>query len=263
MNTEKQNQNWFYGYCLKIIISEKPLSPTKAKGLVERMLTFHCKSAINENLLSIKEITMDPHGDPDKQKLCQELIDFRKVMLCYRLIHYMDHIPDIDTGLRNRDKELGGPLLRLFHETKAFGDIRYALQKFLTERKAKKEKTIESALALLIVKLVNENNTLKLSVGLIWNEATNTIPGKINPGNPNEYQTNEYGILHRNTLSQKIVDAFGAVRDRNSDGSVLIFDEEKIKELKMMYGYKYQDKAKVALHDVNVEPMKTKNGLSG
>jgi hypothetical protein len=40
MNTEKQNQNWFYEYCLKIIISEKPLSPIKAKGLVERMLTF-------------------------------------------------------------------------------------------------------------------------------------------------------------------------------------------------------------------------------
>jgi hypothetical protein len=54
MNTEKQIQNWFYGYCLKIIISEKPLSPTKAKGLVERMLTFHCKSAINENILLVQ-----------------------------------------------------------------------------------------------------------------------------------------------------------------------------------------------------------------
>src|SRR5919197_5476250 len=49
MNTKDQNQNWFYGYCLKIIISEKPLDPNKAKGLVERMLTFHCKCAINDN----------------------------------------------------------------------------------------------------------------------------------------------------------------------------------------------------------------------
>lgn len=114
----------------------------------------------------------------------------------------------------------------------------------------------------MIVKLVNENNTLKLSVGLIWNEAINTIPGRLNPGNRNEYQTKDYGVLHRNTLSQKIVDAFGVVRDRNSDGSVLIFDEEKIKELKMMYGYKYQDKAKVAPPDVNVEPMKIKDGIN-
>jgi hypothetical protein len=254
MNTEKQNQNWFYGYCLKIIISEKPLSPTKAKGLVERMLTLHCKSAINENLLPIKEITMNPPGDPEKQKLYQELIHFRKLMLCYRLIHYMDHIPEIDTGLKNRDKELGGPLLRIFHDTKVFGDIKYALQKFLTERKVKKEKTIESALGPLIVKLVTENNTLKIHAAQIWDTLPNAIPGSSR--NPNEYQTNEYGTLYRNTLPQRIVDAFGAVRERMNNGIVLRFDEEKIKELKMMYGREVQDsaKAKDAAPDAYTEP---------
>ena len=55
MNTKDQNQNWFYGYCLKIIISEKPLDPNKAKGLVERTLTFHCKPA-TESIHSIKEL---------------------------------------------------------------------------------------------------------------------------------------------------------------------------------------------------------------
>jgi hypothetical protein len=242
MNTEKQIQNWFYGYCLKIIISEKPLSPTKAKGLVERMLTFHCKSAINENILSIKEIIMNPPGDPSKQKLYQELMEFRKLMLCYRLLHYRNPIPDIDTGLKNRDKELGGPLLCLFHDAKVLRDIKYALQRFLTERKAKKEKTMESALAPLIVKLVTENNTLKLHAAQIWDTLPNAIPGRLNPRNPNEYQTNEYGILYRNTLPQKIVDKFGAVRERQNNGIVLVFDEEKIKELEKMYDQ--QDKSK-------------------
>lgn len=65
---------------------------------------------------------------------------FRKLMLCYRLIHYTDHRPDIDIGLRNRDKELGSPLLRIFYGTKAFGDIKYALEKFLVQRKDIKQK---------------------------------------------------------------------------------------------------------------------------
>jgi hypothetical protein len=84
-------------------------------------------------------------------------MDFRKSMLCYRLTHYMEHIPDIDTGLKNRDEELGGPLLQIFSETKVFGDIKHALQKFLVQRKAKKEKTMESTLGPLIGKLLTSN----------------------------------------------------------------------------------------------------------
>jgi hypothetical protein len=56
-------------------------------------------------------------------------------MVCYRLIHSRDYIPDIDTGLRNRDNELGGPLLRIFHDTKTFGKIKDAMQKYLAQRK--------------------------------------------------------------------------------------------------------------------------------
>jgi hypothetical protein len=62
---------------------------------------------------------------------------------------------------------------------------------FLAQRKAKKEKTIESALELMIIKLVTVNNTLRLPVGLIWNEAINTIPGRLPPRNQtNIKQTN-------------------------------------------------------------------------
>ena len=100
-------------------------------------------------------------------------------MLCYRLIHYTDHIPDIDTGLRNGDKELGGPLLRIFYGTKAFGDIKYALEKFLAQRKDKKQKTIESALQPLIVELLAKNNTLELSLEQIWNALPCCISGRL------------------------------------------------------------------------------------
>jgi hypothetical protein len=256
MNSKDQHQTWFYGYCLKIIISNKPLNPNKAKGLRERTLTVHCKPAIRNNLHSIKDVIINPPGDPIKQNLHQELIDFRKLMLCYRLIHYTDHIPDIDTGLRNRDKELGGPLLRLFHGTKAFGDIRYALEKFLAQRKEGKQKTIENVLQYLIVGLLTKDNMLELSMEEIWNALPSYIPGRFNPQNPNEFQTIEYGSLHRNTLSQKIedIETLGATRRRKNNGSVLIFDEAKVNELKKIYETKGQDKAKNAAPDIGIEP---------
>jgi hypothetical protein len=259
MNTKDQSQNWFYGYGLKMMISEKALSPSKAKGLRERTFNYECRSATKDNLYSIKEVTTNSPGDAQKQELYGELMDFRKLMLCYRLIHYMDRIHDIDTGLKGRDKELGGPLLQIFYGTKAFGDIKYALQKFLAQRKndgRRKQKTVESALGPLIVKLIDKNNTLKLPLGLIWNETIKTISGRLNPQNPKEYQTNEYGVLHRNTLSKKIENAFGAVHERKNNGVVLIFDEEKIKELRKMYEPLDQDnaKAKDAAPNVFKEP---------
>jgi hypothetical protein len=148
--------------------------------------------------------------------------------------------------LSNRDKELGGPLLRIFYGTKAFGDIKYALEKFLAQRKVGKQKTIEKALQRLIVELLFKNSTLELSMEEIWNALPSYIPGIFNPQNPNEFQTIEYGSLHRNTLSQRIesIDMLGATRKRKSDGSVLTFEEMKVKELKKIHGFENQDKDK-------------------
>jgi hypothetical protein len=163
-------------------------------------------------------------------------------MICYRLLHYFDPIPDVDTGLKNRDKELRGPLLRLFHDTKTFEEIKYALKKFLTERKANKDKTIKSALAPMIVDLIDKHETRTLYAAQIWDALPNAIPGTLNPENSDEYQTNEYGNLYTNTLPGIIVKEFGAVRDRKANGIVLIFDEEKIKELKIIHRLQAQGK---------------------
>jgi hypothetical protein len=263
MNSRDQNQIWFYGYCLKIRISNKSLDPNKAKSLIERTLTLHCKPAVRNNLHSIKDVIINPPGDPIRQELYQELMDFRKLMLCYRLIHYRDHIPDIDTGLRNRDNELGGPLLRLFNGTKAFGDIKYALDKFLAQRRGIKHKTIEHVLRPLVVELLDKSNSLEISLEQIWDAIPSYILGRLNSQNPNEYQTIEYGSLHRNTLSQKIEDMFGATRKRKNNGSVLIFNGEKVRELKKNYESEGQDKNEIknTIPEIGIEHRKKEEDL--
>jgi hypothetical protein len=94
----------------------------------------------------------------------------------------------------------------------------------------------------------------------IWNALPSYIPGRLNPQNPNEFQTIEYGTIYRNTLSQKIesIDMLGATRKRKSNGSMLIFDEEKIKEPKKIHESESQDKdkAKDATRDTDIEPKK-------
>ena len=40
MNTTNQNQNWYFGYCYKILLAEKSLKEYKVPGLVDRLSHF-------------------------------------------------------------------------------------------------------------------------------------------------------------------------------------------------------------------------------
>ena len=84
----------------------------------------------------IKEI-LNPAGNEQRQELLDELVDFRKLMLIYRLIHFHDPIPDIDIGLDGRDKELCKPILQLFNNTESYAEIKSALQEFLDAKNQK------------------------------------------------------------------------------------------------------------------------------
>ena len=99
MNSKNQNQNWYKTFCYKMILAEKSLRELKAKGLVDRTFTSHCRPG--KVKYSIKEVVSENINKNSKlKKLYQELLDFRKLMLCYRLVHYTDELLDIETGLK-------------------------------------------------------------------------------------------------------------------------------------------------------------------
>jgi hypothetical protein len=54
----------------KMMISEKPV---KSKALEERSFNYECRSAIKDNLISIKEVTINPPDDPGKQALYKKV----------------------------------------------------------------------------------------------------------------------------------------------------------------------------------------------
>src|SRR4051794_17263654 len=101
-------------------------------------------------------------------KNCIGKLKIFKLLLVYRILHYDDQIPDIELSIKNRDKQLCKPLLRLFNDTKAQEEIITSLSKFLAEKNNKKLDSFDAYLYSLVSDLVKEESTV-ISNEVLWN----------------------------------------------------------------------------------------------
>jgi hypothetical protein len=170
-------------------------------------------------------------------------------MLVYRLIHFADPLPDIDTGVKRRDRELSKPLLQLFScngtQVEVQKQIALMLEMFLdVKRQNKKSSAIEVAYYPIIIDMFSKNRR-HVPVGDIWSRIVEGgIPGYYDAERkPKEYQTDEYGTIYRNSFTNIICDKFGAIKKHTDKGSVLIFDIDKLQKL----GKSYDLEAKIQL----------------
>jgi hypothetical protein len=241
MNTGRQE--FFYTYCFKMIIAERSPNERKAKGVLDR--TFMLSTYNGRPKYDIKEV-LKPAGDPKRQALLDELMDFRKLMLIYRLIHFQDPIKDIDIGVEGRQKELCKPILQLFHNTRSHKEIQGAFQTFLNRKNQQKGNTIEAALHPIIVNLVSTIGK-EVYVGQIWTSILESIPGTYDEKRPNEFQTYDYDTLYRNTITNIVCDKFGAERSHRKNGTVLTFDPEKLVRIGNLYNLETKIQTKIAV----------------
>ena len=227
INTNTLKQEFFYAFGFKIRIAEEPLRGDITKGVIDR--SFQIKAIKGKPLHDIKEV-LDPASRIERlQKLHNDLKHLRKLLLCYRLIHFNDDIADIDAGLEGRDKELCKPLLQLFHGSTAYNEVKTTVEGFLGRKnKRKKSTAVEPILFEIVLKLIKRYG-LVLTVGQIWDIVTAgaEIPGFYDSKKPTEYQTNDYDILYRNIMS-KTIEGFGAEHDKVGNVRVLIFDIKKL-----------------------------------
>ncbi len=241
MNTKNQEMNWFFPFCYKMILAEKSLSEWKAKGLVDRTFSFKCRPG--RVTYAIKNVVSDTiNKNPELQKLYDYLLDFRKLMLCYRLIHYTDDLPQIKISVINRDEELSYPLLQLFYGTEALKEIKTAVEFFLNQRRHRRSTSIEAALYAILKDLIvnsgSASNLVDIPYSAIWNKITieNSIKGNL--VSKTQYDTLEYGPLHQSTLSKSIADKFAANLRHGEEGSILTFDKEKFDSYNQDYNHK-------------------------
>jgi hypothetical protein len=243
MNTRAQEQNWYYPYCYKMLLAEKSLSEWKAKGLVDRTFSFKCRPG--RVRYSIKNVATETiNKSPLLERLYNELLDFRKLMLCYRLIHYTDDLPQIKISVINRDEELSYPLLQLFYGTEAFEEIKTALEFFLKQRRERRSRSIYAALYPILKKLVYTDNKtpkpklISIPYSLVWQDITSGgIKGSFNKYSSTEYDTEEYGTLYLSTLSKQISDNFAADLNHKEEGSIITFYTEKFDSYDEVYNH--------------------------
>jgi hypothetical protein len=174
------------------------------------------------------------------------MLDFRKLMLCYRLIHYREPLANLEVNLENRDKELAYPLLQLFYGTSVFEEVKESLEYFINQRHERKSNSLEAALYPVIEALLHAKydsskekicNFGELMFSEIWDSIVTNgyLPGYYDPKRPNEYDTTDYGKLYKRTISNTITDAFGARINHRRAGNQLVFDLRQFKTFKDRY----------------------------
>ena len=176
---------------------------------------------------------MNDAGDPKYKKLFREMDDLRKLLLVYRIIHYDDQIPDIQLSIKNRDKQLCKPVLRLFKNTKALKEIIAALSKFLAEKNDKKLNSLDSYLYSIISDLVKNDNTI-ISNELLWGIIC-SLPGSSIPYKPQSYQTDEFGSVSKTRVTRICEDKFGATNRHDGERRSLVFNKAILQKLKGNY----------------------------
>jgi hypothetical protein len=237
----------FNAYCIKMIIGERPPSPNTARGVNDRILgdmAFYGSPPYD-----IKEV-LNPTdtGGQELKELLAEIKEHRKTMFAFRLLHFRDHIPNIDIDQTGRNKELVKPYLQLFssfkteEEKQIFGEIKNAFTKLLDIKNQKNQSTIEYALIPLILILMEQSKTRQpIKFSDLWDLIKSQIKGQSNEYKPNEYNTEDYGTIYRNTITS-ILHKLGVRTKRHNSYVELLFDQKKIKKIAGQYGFAIQEK---------------------
>jgi hypothetical protein len=235
MNTDNSKMDFFYPFGIKIMIGEKSPNEDTARGLLDR--SFKIKSYKGYPAYDIKEI-MNPQGNSERQLLFDEMMDLRKLLLMFRLVHFKDPYREIDIGLDGRDRELCKPMLQLFYTLGAsdetLRELEATLQYFLDIKNKRKGQTLEAVIYPLIVSIVSLNGQSVSSTEL-WRLIIDSLEGQPDEKNSNLFYSSDYGKIFRNTLTRMICDKFGAEIDHRRDGNNIIFDLEYLTKTEKIY----------------------------
>ena len=229
---KSSRQNSFFLYGFKMFASEKMPDKTKSKGFLERIIP--AKMTPGEPSYDISEV-IDESGDEQLNQLYKQLMDTRKLLLMYRLLHHNEIIPNITLNIKNRYKQLTKPVIRLFQNSESVKEITSSLSKYLIEKNQEKLDSMDSAILTFIINLVSEHGET-LYNDQIWNELKKEYPnGEIKEKLYSWYMEG-YGSISKNSITKTCETKFGAkpYRDREK-GRGLIFNQKTLNKLVTNY----------------------------
>jgi hypothetical protein len=229
---KSSRQNGFFLFGFKMFASEKMPDKIKSKGFLERIIPL--KAVSGDPSYDISEV-VDESGDEQFKKLYEELMNTRKLLLMYRLLHYDETIPDIKLNIKNRYKQLTKPVMRLFQNTASVDEITSSLSKYLIEKNQEKIDSIDSAILTFIINLVSKYGEI-LYNNQIWDELKKKYPNGELPDNPYSWYLEGYGRISKSGITQICEIKFGAKQHRDSvNGRGLIFNQNKLNKTAVNY----------------------------
>lgn len=169
----RKQSNWLT-YCHKWFAMEELPNDKTMKGILDRSLVL--KFVTGNPQYNIKEV-IRTGKDPEYEPLYEKLIEIRKILFCYRLLHHQDQFRNVKLNVKNRTAELTKPLIRLFCSAAALTRQRILddLSLFINERNETKKNTFEAKLYNVIANLIKERKD-QIKKGLL-SEDQKTILG--------------------------------------------------------------------------------------
>lgn len=245
--TNGRKSQGYYTYSFKAFAAEKEPDNSKAKGFNERTFVIKCFPGSPE--YDIGEV-ITPGDDGEYTEQYDELVEVRKLLFGYRLLHYNDPIPYIGLNVKNRDKQLCRQLIRVFQDTKVVNDILPVLSRLLKEKKQRKNDSFEARLRDIIEGLVKQaeqtslDDEVFLTSESIWSRITGsdkveaTIPGEFVPGQSQTWHATEFGPITQTSIASIIKGRFGGENTKDSKGlRGFRFSRKKLARLGTNYSY--------------------------
>jgi hypothetical protein len=219
---------------------------------LDRTFIFHCIRG--EPPYDITEVT-NPAGDNEFIDLLKELDDSRKLMFAFRLLHYQDPLPNIELSVKNREKQLCKPLLRLFQNAECQHEIGIALADLIGQKRGLKRDTLEAKISDVVTKRIEQKQNEKEQRDIINNSQLvlyrwqpNQIPsgelfeqvrielnGTYKREGDKSFETEEHGIIAHTQIGRICIDKFGAEAKRTNSIRFLEFNLEKLEKAKSAY----------------------------
>jgi hypothetical protein len=240
-----RKQRRYFTFCTKVAAAERLPDPEKAGGLMQRIIALSCKNGNPK--YDISEV-INPMGDDNFEELRQELNHAHKLLLIHNLLHHHKKIPDIYTNLKNREKQLYKPMLRIFQGTKTQKTLTEILTNFLNEKRRENTDSLLAFLYQQVKQIVDLKKSDAESKGKtipsffvafsdLWDIITDPLvnPGKESKYKPSSYDSSQFGEFSQKQIGSKLKVLGGKPPKRRGSQRGVIFDEDTMQRLSRMY----------------------------
>jgi hypothetical protein len=230
--TYGRKQYRFHTFCIKAFAAERTPDSIKAKGFNQRIIELHCSPGFPQ--YDISEV-INPAGEEEHHTLLTELLETRKNLLIYKLLHFHDKIPDIQLNIDNREKQLFKPIVRIFQNSKdVLDELLPVISNYVSQKRESNADSLHSRIYQLINRMIKDENSTQLGSAKIWDGVINEFNGEVVKAQT--IQTPEFGSISQKQIIQILKDVFKAKPPRRH-GNVrsLVFDPIILDKLSRVY----------------------------